>query len=224
VALVSHKTRAQALAADVERRIKSEGLVDGDHVGNLESWRTSTGFARSTVSEAVRLLVDRGAVEIRPGRNGGIFVTGNNLVKLYHTLLTVDGERTAVVDAIVIRDALEPLVATDATRHRSKADIADLNKLIRSLTKSVGNTENFMRAAWKLHERIAEITPNRALKLMYSSVIATISESSVHVTGDEVDTDTEYLRRRSDVHVDLVKAIIDGDLDATSAAISRHVE
>jgi GntR family transcriptional repressor for pyruvate dehydrogenase complex len=224
VALVSPKTRAQALAADVERRITSDGLVDGDHLGNLETWRASTGFARSTVSEAVRLLVDRGAVEIRPGRNGGIFVTGNNLVKLYHTLLTVDGERSAVVDAIVIRDALEPLVATDATRYRTKADIADLNKMIRTLTKSVGNTENFMRAAWKLHERIAEITPNQTLRLMYSSVIATISESSVHVTGDEVETDSEYLHRRSEVHVDLVKAIVDGDLDATADALSRHVE
>lgn len=172
----------------------------------------------------MRLLVDRGAVEIRPGRNGGIFVTGNNLVKLYHTLLTVDGERSAVVDAIVIRDALEPLVATDATRYRTKADIVDLNKMVRSLKKSVENTENFMRAAWKLHERIAEITPNQALRLMYLSVIMTISNSSVRVTGDEVETDLEYLRRRSEVHVDLVNAIIDGDLDATADALSRHVE
>ncbi len=217
-------TRAQALAAEMERRIKSEGLVDGDPLGNLEGWRASTGFARSTVSASVRLLVDRGAVEIRPGRNGGIFVTGNNLVKLYHTLLTVDGERSAVVDAIAIRDALEPLVAKDATSYRDKTDIVDLNKMLRTLTRSVDNTEHFMREAWKLHERIAEITPNQTLRLMYLSVIATISKSSVHVTGDEVDTDPEYLRRRSDVHVDLVKAIIDGDLDATSDALSRHVE
>jgi DNA-binding FadR family transcriptional regulator len=224
VTLISPKTRAQTLAADVERRIASEGLADGDYLGNLESWRATTGLGRSTVSEAVRLLVDRGAVEIRPGRNGGIFVTGNKLVKLYHTLLTVDGERSAVVDAIVIRDALEPLVAADAARHRTKVDVADLNKMIRFLTKSVESTEDFMRAAWKLHERIAAISPNQALRLMYSSVIATISESSVRVTGDEVETDREYLLRRSEVHVDLVKAIIDGDLDATADALSRHVE
>lgn len=222
VALESPITRAQALAQDIERRIKSDGLVDGDPLGTLEEWRASTGFARSTVSAAVRLLVDRGAVEIRPGRGGGIFVTGNNLVRLYHTLLTVSGEPSAVVDAILIRTALEPLVVEDATRLRTKTDIADLKKLIRLLTKSVGSTEEFMRAAWKLHERIALITANQALRFMYLSVIATISGSSVRVSGDEVENDSEYLLNRSQVHVDLVKAIIDGDLAATAVALARH--
>ena len=31
-------------------------------------------MARASVSEALRLLVDRGVVDVRPGRGGGVFV------------------------------------------------------------------------------------------------------------------------------------------------------
>jgi DNA-binding FadR family transcriptional regulator len=223
---VNPKTRAQVLAEDIERTIAQQGLRQGDSLGTLDTWRDQTGFARSTVSEAVRLMIDRGAVEIRPGRGGGIFVAATSpVVRLRHTLLTVHGEPSTVADAIAIREALEPLIDADAARHRTKADIADLRRLMKALTNSVSDTDGFMRANWALHARIAQITSNHMLKAVYTSMTEVIAELSAHAdsdSGDATGTDVAYLDERVQVHAALVQAIIDGDVDAVGEAVIRH--
>lgn len=217
------KTRAQVLAQDIERLIAQRGLTEGDSLGTMDTWREETGFARSTVSEAMRLMIDRGRVEIRPGRGGGIFVAATSpVVRLRHTLLTVHGEPSTVADAIAIREALEPLVDADAARHRSKDDISDLKKALRSLRAASGDTDKFMRANWTLHERIAQITPNLMLRAVYTSMTSVIADLSEHADRD--DSDAGYFQRRAEVHSELVQAIIDGDQSATAAAVIRHAE
>ncbi|MFC7573067.1 GntR family transcriptional regulator [Klenkia terrae] len=63
------RTRAEQLAADLGERLATAS--PGDPVGTIESLRAETGYAYSTVSEAVRLLRDRGLLQIRPGRGVG---------------------------------------------------------------------------------------------------------------------------------------------------------
>jgi GntR family transcriptional regulator, transcriptional repressor for pyruvate dehydrogenase complex len=220
------KTRAQVLAEDIERTIAQQGLRHGDSLGTLDSWRDQTGFARSTVSEAVRLMIDRGAVEIRPGRGGGIFVAATSpVVRLRHTLLTIHGEPSTVADAIAIREALEPLIDADAARHRTKDDIADLRKHLKSLSAASSDTDRFMRANWALHARIARITKNQMLKAVYTSMTEVIAEMSAHADSDSADagsTDSAYLQERERVHTELVEAIIAGDVERVGEAVLRH--
>lgn len=219
------RTRAQQLAQDIERFIAQRGLTEGDALGTLESWREESGYARSTVSEAMRLMIDRGHVEIRPGRGGGIFVArANAVVRLRHTLLSVPEEPATVADAIAIRDALEYLVDSDAAEHRTDADIADLRERLSALGDASGDTDAFMRANWALHERIAQISPNLMLKAMYVSMTNIIAELSAHADPDESDTADHYVQRRFEVHRRLVEAIILGDRDAVREAVARHAE
>jgi len=219
------KTRAQALAQDIERMISQRGLTEGDSLGTMDTWRDQTGYARSTVSEAMRLMIDRGSVEIRPGRGGGIFVAARNpVVRLRHTLLTVHGEPSTVADAISIREALESLVDTDAARYRTKQDITDLKVYLKKLTAATGDADGFMRANWALHERIAQITPNTMLRAVYTSMTSVISDLSDRAEQDESEADPHYLERRVEIHADLVEAIIAGDVDAAAAAVVRHSE
>lgn len=217
------QTRAQILASQMEKDIAERGLSYGDAFGTLNTWRDETGFARSTVSEAVRLMIDRGAVEIRPGRGGGIFVAQTSpVVRLRHTLLTVHGEPSTVEHAIALRDALEPLVDTDAARFRSKDDIVDLRKLLKALAKSSSDTDSFMRSNWALHERIGEITPNHMLKAVYLSMTEGIAEMSERADSDSPAQSAEHLKTRYEVHAELVDAIIAGDIERTSRAVLAH--
>jgi DNA-binding FadR family transcriptional regulator len=219
------QTRAQLLATQIEKTIAEQGLAHGDPLGTLDSWRDQTGFARSTVSAAVRLMIDRGAIEIRPGRGGGIFVAEKSpVVRLRHTLLTVHGEATTVQHAIELRDALEPLVDTDAATHRTKDDITDLRRLLRELAKNSSDTDTFMRSNWALHERIAEITPNPMLKAVYLSMTECIVELSAHADSEEPAQSKAHIQDRYDVHAELVEAIIAGDSERTTRAVLRHAQ
>ncbi|MGW0478261.1 FadR/GntR family transcriptional regulator [Nonomuraea sp. NPDC003214] len=218
--MVSPLTRAEALAADIEAMITERGLGPGDLIGTMEEFRDRSGFGRATISEAVRLLSDRGSVHIRPGRGGGLFVAEPNpVVRLRHTLLTVRREPTTVADAIAVRESLEPLIAADAARHRTSADVTALRRLVARLRKSTGDAERFLRANWALHERIAQISPNPLAKAVYQSMTRCIADLS---TGAGATHPDGYLDERAEIHAELVEAIAAGDVDRTTAAVTRH--
>ncbi|MFD0689665.1 FadR/GntR family transcriptional regulator [Actinomadura fibrosa] len=217
------QTRAQALAADIEKMIAERGLAPGDLIGTMDEFRDRSGFGRATISEAVRLLSDRGTAEIRPGRGGGLFVADPNpVVRLRHTLLTVRQEPTTVADAIAVREALEMLITTDAARHRTPQDIAALRKLLNRLKRSATSTDRFMRANWALHERIAEITRNHLARAVYLSMTHCIADLATHADPDQDERPEGYLERRVEIHTELVEAIAAGDIERTAAATERH--
>src|ERR671927_288464 len=215
------RTRAEQLAAALDARIRSQALAPGAPVGTIDSLRAESGFAYATVSEAVRLLRDRGVLEIRPGRGGGLFVADRGpVVRLRHTLLSVEEEPGTVADAIELRDHLEVLIDVGAARHRTKRDVADLRRLLQQM-RSAPDWDGFMRANWALHERIAAISPNGMARAVYTSTLGQLNAASSRV--DENDPGAvDYRTGRYQVHVDLVEAIADGDESTLRAAVARH--
>ena len=214
------RTRAEQLAAALDARIRSRGLTAGDPVGTFDSLRAETGFAYATVSEAVRLLRDRGVLEIRPGRGGGLFVADRGpVVRLRHTLLSVAEEPGTVADAIELRDHLEVLIDVGAARHRTKQDVADLRRLLKQL-RTAPDWDGFMRANWALHERIAAISPNGMARAVYTSALGHLGAASP--SFDDGPASADYRTERYRVHVDLVEAIAAGDEAAVRTAVARH--
>jgi GntR family transcriptional repressor for pyruvate dehydrogenase complex len=214
------RTRAEQLAAALDARIRFEGLAAGDPVGTLESLRAESGFAYATVSEAVRLLRDRGVLEIRPGRGGGLFVADRGpVVRLRHTLLSVQEEPGTVADAIELRDHLELLIDVGAARHRTQRDVTDLRRLLRRMY-AAPDWDTFLRANWALHERIAAISPNAMARAVYTSTLGHLNAASSRLDDDAAAA--AYRTDRHQVHVDLVDAIADGDESAVRAVVARH--
>lgn len=221
----SPPTRAESLAATVEELITSDALGVGEFVGTIESWRARSGFGRATVSEAMRILVDRGVIVVRPGRGGGLFVARTGpVVRLRHTLLSVYGDATTVADAIAIRESLEPLVIADAARSRNARQIRQLHARLVLVERSVGVHDAFIRAVWALHEGIVRITPNEMLRAMYLATLEVIDDSSAEARSvDPVEQKSEdYRRHRAMIHRELVEAIVDGEPTAVDLAVARH--
>lgn len=204
-------SRAQALAGAIEQAIIDDALQPGDRLGNLEYWQSRSGFARATVNEAMRLLVDRGVAKLRPGRGGGVFVAPyGGLVRLRHTLLSVRGEAAYVADAITIRNALEPLILRDAARFQTPSSMSEVRARLSQLESATADHTDFIHANWALHAAIAQLTPNEMLRTMYTETLRAICE---HATGAESDLDDANKHRelRVALHVELVEAIESGD-------------
>lgn len=217
--LTSRGTRAEQLAAALTARIRDDGLPRGAAVGTFESLRSETGFAYATVSEAVRLLRDRGVVEIRSGRGGGIFVADTApVVRLRNTLLGDLADPAAVADAIELRDHLELIVDIAATRHRTDADVAELRRAVDGMA-AAPDWATMLEANWALHERIAQIGPNGLMRSVYVATLGPLRSSSRRLDDD---ASADYREQRIAVHRDLVDAIADGDVDALPAVVARH--
>src|SRR5690606_38933777 len=89
----AHSTRtpsskAEWVAATIERHIREERLAPGTLVGTREQLKAALDVAPSTIEEAIRLLTARGLVSTRTGPGGGVFVTeASVMVQLGRTIM-----------------------------------------------------------------------------------------------------------------------------------------
>ena len=215
--------RAQQLATEIEQSIVQRGLQSGDRIATMTELREQSGYGRSTIGETARLLSERGTVEIRPGRGGGLFVASvSPVVRLRRTLLTVPQGASTISDAIAVREALEEMIDLDAARHRTQEDIADLGACMTVMRECGEDWTAFMASNWALHERIAMITPNDLARGVYVGTIRCVAELPVHPETDEKDDAAEYLALRIARHAQLVDAIVSGDPALTRDAVEAH--
>lgn len=220
------KTRAELLATQLEAQIANGEFGPGDMIGTLDELKQRSGYARSTVAEAIRLLTDRGAAEVRPGRGGGVYVATDGadpVVRIGRTLLTISGQPSAVADAIAVRKALEPLIVMDATRHRDEDDIRELRSIVEELADAIPEgTASFLAVNWRLHLRICEITPNIFARSLYRGMLQYTNEQSSSAEHSEPLNDRPWLELRYQIHRELVEAIASGDTHRANQAVSSH--
>lgn len=198
-------------------------LQPGDRIATMDELREQSRLGRATISEAARLLTERGTVDVRPGRGGGLFVANNGpMVRLRHTLLAAGNDAASVANALAVRDALEELIDTDAARYRTSEDVTDLHRIIEQMHAEGTSREGFMKHNWALHNRIAEITPNELARSIYLSTTSQAASLPPRADAATAADEGPYLAARRDIHAELVAAIASGDVARTSRAVIAH--
>ncbi|MEQ3552690.1 FCD domain-containing protein [Pseudonocardia nematodicida] len=221
--LAGPRSRAQEVA-DHLRNMISNRLAPGERLGTKSSVRASMGVSVSTMNEAVRLLEDSGIVSLRPGPKGGIFAaTPSPRVRVGQLLVAVHDDPGRYAEAASVRDALEPLLVSDAARLRSPEDVGALRAQIAIMTRSQDRIERFLRADLALHERIAEISDRSLVSNIYLMVLHVQIEQLAATVASELPS-PDHTRQRLRIHEELVQAIADGDADTAVAAMVHHAQ
>jgi DNA-binding FadR family transcriptional regulator len=201
------------------------GAEPGTRLGTKDELRALCGVSVGTFNEALRLVQARGLVTVRAGRVGGLFASRQSaMVRLGNSVLAIDDDATSVADAVRIRDALEPLLVQDAVRHRAAGDTEALRQglaRMRAAADALDGNE-FLRANWALHARIAEISPSVMLRSFYLSLLEMIESRTLSVEPVSDEPLPEYLEGRYRLHADLVSAIDDQDARRALELISAH--
>jgi len=220
---VRTSTRAEAVAHSIEQRITADALPTGHRLGTKDELRRQYDVAVATMSEAIRLLSARGAVTVRPGVKGGVFVaTPTPLVRLGRKMLELSGQSVSVADCLVVRNALDPLIVMEATRHRSAADVRELRKIAESLTAGSLSMADYLAINWSLHRRMAQITPNEVLRYTYVSLFDFVQDRLQGVTAVQADQVDAQVSHGARVHLALVEAVASGDPAQAAAAAATH--
>ncbi|MEV0472905.1 FadR/GntR family transcriptional regulator [Streptomyces prunicolor] len=207
--------RLAALAADAE---------PGSRLGTKGELRALCAVSVGTFNESLRLLQSRGQVTVRPGPGGGIFsAVPSPMVRLGNSVLALDAQETDVADAVRIRDALDPLLIEDALWHASPADVAELRTHIDVMEAAVASADPvaFVHANWKLHARIAAISPNALLRSLYCNLLDLIESHTLAVLPGEQPLG-EYIDQRHALHRDLVDALDRRDREEALRLIHEH--
>ncbi|MDX6741566.1 FadR/GntR family transcriptional regulator [Actinocorallia sp. A-T 12471] len=211
-------------AADVIAGL-SLGVKQGTRLGTKEELRARCGVSVGTFNEAVRLVQARGLVTVRPGPGGGLFAAEQSpMVRLGHSVLALDSDKSSVSDAVRIRDALDPLLIEDALWHASPADIAALRELLKPMASAVADADPtaFVHANWQFHVRIAAISQNRMLRSIYSTLLDIIEGHTLSVLPTEDRPLPEYIQQRYQLHSSLVDALERRDACEASRLIRAH--
>jgi DNA-binding FadR family transcriptional regulator len=212
-------SRAEALARRLEEEILEQPIPPGERLGTKSDLKQRFGVAAGTLNEAVRLLEMRSLVELRPGPGGGVFVASPSpRVRLSHLILGFKGGTSTIADSLAVRNSLEYLVAEDAARHHTKADLRDLERILADLAAAADDPASFLRANWALHRRMVEISPNMLLRSLYTTLLDYVESEIEEVAPDEVFQASGNVK----VHRDLVAAIASRDQARVRKAIERH--
>ncbi|MGO9083318.1 MAG: FadR/GntR family transcriptional regulator [Streptosporangiaceae bacterium] len=212
------------LAADLLAGLAAS-VAPGARLGTKEELRQRCGVSVGTFNEALRLVQSRGLVTVRPGPGGGLFAAEQSpLVRLGNSVLALDADGAPVADAVRIRDALDGLLVEDALWHASPADIAALTEQLGELARAARDADAtaFVRANWRLHARIAAVSPNVVLRSIYLSLLDLIESHTLSVLPVPEQPMPEYLRERYRLHRDLVAAIAARDRVAALALSAAH--
>ncbi len=221
--LPRRSSRAEAVAVAVETRIGVEGLEPGTRLGTRRELGELLGVAPSTVSEAIKLLEDRGRVTTRTGPRGGIFVAEPGLtLRLARSLMQVSGARAEVADALAVRDVLEPAVieAAAAAAH-GKAGLDGLRGAMRAM-RAARETAEFYRCNLEFHAEVAVLCDNDVLRTIYESLLDAVRAREPRLELLPGQNRRTLHASRIRVHQAITDAIVAGDVAAARAAATAH--
>lgn len=216
-------SRATEVVREIERLIRSHALNPGDKIATKGELQERFGVARATINEAIKLLLDRGRITVKPGPKGGLFVAAANPeLQLGRFLLAVGEEPDRVADAVALREYLERLVLQEAVKHRTEEDIRELRACLMDLADACGSPPRFLEVGLAFHRRIGTITPNLILRSTYCGLID-FTKSRVADLARPADTETStYHQERVRIHADIVDVIEQGDLLRVDEVLAAH--
>ncbi len=186
------------------------------HLRGIKQWFGDQLTARQT--EVIRAGLQRVLRNLTG--EGGAEPKAAEPVAIGPSMLSLSSDAVSTADAIAVRDAVEPLVVTDAARYATAEDVADLRRLLSTMTRRLDSPVEFLRADWALHRRIAHISPNSALRQVYTSLVDTIEDNVDAIVPDKQHP--EYLQWRLRLHADLVEAIAESDPPAAAELADQH--
>ena len=156
---------SEQIAAEIQQRIRDEGLDPGDRLGTEEQLAREYGVSRPTLREALRILSSARLVRPLSGPKGGIFVSRTPEESVRRSVsdsiaLLLDLKGTSIEELLEARAILEvPIARLAATR----ADGAAIEEMRAAIEESAANPDDIaikLAAKQRFHRAIAAAAGN----------------------------------------------------------------
>lgn len=150
----------QKLSNEIVRYIIDENLQPGDRLPNEAVLSQKMSVGRSSVREAMKLLVSRNIVEIRQG--SGTYVSANRGVMNDPLgLIFLEKDPKLVHDLMELRFLTEPFIAVRAARNAQSADIIKIRCVCKEVNELIlSRSQDYVKADVRFHEAIAKASKN----------------------------------------------------------------
>lgn len=214
--IIQKKSLAEEVAEQIRKQITEGKLKEGDKLPIEPELMKIFGVGRSTVREAVKMLLDRGYLSVQQGR--GTFVKNQMPAsESFEQRL----KRADIQDLYDVRKILEAAIAERAALHRTEQDLKDIQKYIleRKISAEANLLEECIEADIHFHVAVARATHNEILFELYRSASIHLQKGYSHIYDD-----TGHFLDSQPLHEKLVECIIDSNARKASDIAARFWE
>lgn len=208
----------QQIVEQIQELILTGKLQPGDQLSSERELAEQLGVSRTAVREAIKALVEKGLVEIQPGK--GTFITNGTPQVLQDSLELMFrfGPPNNVTDVNQIRAILEPGIAALAAQHATANDIQKMQQAIRTMDQAMEDADVFVEADLEFHLALATATQNKLITILLTPIIDFLREERLRIFL--VDGGPQ---RGQHHHKQILKAIIQQDATAAHDAMTQHL-
>jgi DNA-binding FadR family transcriptional regulator len=169
-------------------KIRSGQLRAGDRMPSERRIASQMEISRPTLREAIRVLVNAGVVEVRPGASGGITVVSDYVPP---DLLQTRSEMrmSEVAGVLEARRMIEPRVAQLAALRATESDFAAMETTIEeqqrvAATDFIRNEDRFLQLDVQFHLCMARATRNDTIAKLMTMLLSELEiarDMAVHL-------------------------------------------
>jgi GntR family transcriptional repressor for pyruvate dehydrogenase complex len=209
-------TNPAALAASLEERFVGSGAAPGAKLPSERDLARQLGVSRPIVREALRILVERGLVEVAPGR--GAFVRAPRTSDAARPLDAIYRRGQATTrDLIEARRMLEGEAARLAAERCAGGELEAIERLVDRLERERDPGAQ-ARLDLAFHTLISRAARNPVLEAMFASLSGLVFEHMLRSYADP-----SIGREANPYHRHVVEAIRRRDPDAAQQAMREHL-
>ena len=212
---IKSKLLAEQVQEQIYQYILDAPFKPGAKLPNEFELGERFGVGRSTIREAVKLLVSRGVLEVRRG-SGTYVVSTTPLYMDPLGLLAIEDKMALAMDLADVRILLEPGIAEMAALHASSEDVRKLFDLCSLVEEKIRSGENYIEDDIAFHTCIAQCSKNKVVEQLIP-IIDTAVLMFVNVTHKKLTHETIMTHRA------VVEAIAEKDPLGARSAMMMHM-
>lgn len=206
---------AEQVQEQIYQYILDKPFEVGEKLPNEFALGERFGVGRSTVREAVKLLVFKGILEVR--RGSGTYVVSTTPADLDPLgLRNLEDKMALALDLANVRIILEPGIAEMAALYATDEDIEKLRSICDSVEQKIKEGDNYIADDIAFHTCVAECSKNKVVEQLIP-LIDTAVMMFVNVTHKKLMQETIMTHRA------VVDAIAEHDSIGAKTAMMMHM-
>lgn len=215
----------QDVVEQIQEAILEGKLNPGDVLPPERELRETFNVSRGTLREALRVLEQKGLVEIRLGTGGGARVKEAGTDQLTETLAFMIRSGTLpVIDIGEFREGMEAKTASLAALRADDKDIRKLEQLLKNAVKTAEKGEkgwqDFLRADEQIHKEVARIAKNS----VYQYLMKVVHDNIQRYYNNFLDFSDDRMAENCEDLKNLVAAIKEQRSEDAGNIAEQHVK
>jgi len=214
----------QDVVDQIQEQILSGKIKEGEMLPSERDLRDLFKVSRGTIREALRVLEQKGLIEIRLGVSGGAVVKSASVGKVSESLaLLIRHQKISLAHLAEFREELEGDIASMAAQRAGKEMIRRLVELLNQASVyAEGGAEyasDFLEVDKKFHLALARMTGNP----MFEAIERIVHENIISYYDSFLEMGPERIAENYEDLKGLLSAVEQGDKDKARLIARRHV-